>query len=137
MFKTSTPGDLPVSTGSELSVSHLVTAQGAAVVSDAHLFQQGQASVSAGQTHTWRRMTAHFKNVITGKEIWPFTLIQLSFISWEKMSLLTKNYGVIHIKFEHFSKIPKWRHEEKKIILNYPGSEEAMKLTFPFPCDHG
>lgn len=41
---------LPVSTGSELSVSHLVTAQGTAVVSDAHLLQQSQASVSASHT---------------------------------------------------------------------------------------
>lgn len=37
---------VPVRAGSQLSVCHLVTAEGAAVISDANLFEQGQAPVS-------------------------------------------------------------------------------------------
>jgi len=37
---------VPVQTGSQFSVSHLVTAEGAAVISDANLLEQSQAPVS-------------------------------------------------------------------------------------------
>lgn len=37
---------VPVQTGSQFSVGHLVTAEGAAVISDANLLEQSQAPVS-------------------------------------------------------------------------------------------
>lgn len=55
-----------MSAGSQLRIGHLVTAEGAAVVSDAHLLQQGQAPVSGKDNLLIRRQRGKF---IEGAEL--------------------------------------------------------------------